>query len=218
MTQKYVLSLFEYTGNMVKPWVENGYKALIVDIQHVAGLHYHSKNDAIYTLGVDILGSNYSIGTLAQGIFGNDPSMIFAFPPCTHLASSGARWWNEKGWEALTEALELVRRAIRMTFVFNSPWMLENPVGRLTKHWRKPNFTFQPYEYGGYLTPPSDFYTKRTCIWCGNGFVKPTPKPVLPFEGSKMHKLPPSAERANIRSATPMGFAYAVYEANHADK
>jgi hypothetical protein len=37
---------------------------------------------------------------------------------------------------------------------------------------------------------------------------------VEPIEGSKMHLLPPSAERANLRSATPEGFAQAVFEAN----
>ena len=30
----------------------------------------------------------------------------------------------------------------------------------------------------------------------------------------RIHKCPPSAERANIRSATPRGFARAVFEAN----
>ena len=37
---------------------------------------------------------------------------------------------------------------------------------------------------------------------------------VEPTEGSKMHLLPPSEDRANLRSATPMGFAQAVFEAN----
>jgi hypothetical protein len=30
----------------------------------------------------------------------------------------------------------------------------------------------------------------------------------------KMHKLPPSPERANLRSATPQGFARAFFKAN----
>jgi hypothetical protein len=42
----------------------------------------------------------------------------------------------------------------------------------------------------------------------------PVRKPVEPTEGSKMHKMGPSAERANLRSATPKGFAKAVFEAN----
>ena len=35
-----------------------------------------------------------------------------------------------------------------------------------------------------------------------------------PVEGSKMHRLPPSADRGNVRSETPKGFARAVFEAN----
>jgi hypothetical protein len=37
---------------------------------------------------------------------------------------------------------------------------------------------------------------------------------VFPNLGSKMHRVSPSADRANIRSETPMGFARAVFEAN----
>jgi hypothetical protein len=42
----------------------------------------------------------------------------------------------------------------------------------------------------------------------------PDRRPVEPTEGSKMHLLPPGPERANLRSATPEGFARAVYAAN----
>lgn len=42
----------------------------------------------------------------------------------------------------------------------------------------------------------------------------PAKNRVEPTEGSKMHNIPPSADRANIRSETPMGFARAVFEAN----
>jgi hypothetical protein len=37
---------------------------------------------------------------------------------------------------------------------------------------------------------------------------------VTPAEGNKVHMLPPSCDRANLRSETPMGFAYAVCQAN----
>lgn len=43
----------------------------------------------------------------------------------------------------------------------------------------------------------------------------PAKRPVDPVDGSRMHLLPPSEERANLRSATPTGFAKAVFEANH---
>lgn len=42
----------------------------------------------------------------------------------------------------------------------------------------------------------------------------PTPRRLDPINGSRMHLLPPSSARANLRSATPPGFAYAVWQAN----
>lgn len=65
------------------------------------------------------------------------------------------------------------------------------------------------------LPPPGDAYTKRTCLWIGNGFVVPVPRPVFPIEGSRMHLMPPSADRGDLRAETPPGFARAVFEANH---
>jgi hypothetical protein len=58
--------------------------------------------------------------------------------------------------------------------------MLENPVGVLSSYWRKPDHTFDPCDYGGYLNPAGDAYTKKTCLWTGGGFIMPGKKPVDP--------------------------------------
>lgn len=42
----------------------------------------------------------------------------------------------------------------------------------------------------------------------------PKKMPIPATDGSRMHRLPPSKDRANLRSATPMGFARAVFESN----
>jgi hypothetical protein len=68
--------------------------------------------------------------------------------------------------------------------------------------------------------PNRDAYTKETYLWTGNGFVFPEKKPVEPvlIKGSSPQwaKLGgKSLKTKNIRSATPRGFALAVYEANH---
>lgn len=44
----------------------------------------------------------------------------------------------------------------------------------------------------------------------------PPKRPVEPTQGSLMHLMSPSDDRADRRSATPMGFARAVFEANSA--
>lgn len=196
-----VLSLCDRTGNMVKPWADAGHYCEIVDVRH----------DGCSTVGM--------VARVGLDVRRYEPTrtfdVVFAFPPCTHLAGSGARWWEAKGAEPLADAMSIVKACLRIIESSHADvWMLENPVGRLSSLWREPNFTFDPCDYGGYLTPPGDHYTKRTCLWTGPDFAMPEPKRVAPTEGSKMHLLPPSAARADLRSETPMGFAVAVYEAN----
>jgi hypothetical protein len=140
--------------------------------------------------------------------------MLFAFPPCTDVAVSGARWFQDKGLGSLIQALCLFEATVRLAEWTQAPYMIENPVSTVSTYWRKPDYTFDPFEFGGYLNPPSDIYTKKTCLWTGNGFVMPKVRRVIPVEGSKMHRVPPSKDRSTLRSATPTGFAKAVFEAN----
>ncbi len=148
--------------------------------------------------GVDIRTLTLWVTTKAYG--------ILAAPPCTHFSGSGARYWKQKGNKALIEGLSVVDACLRRV-VINKPefWCLENPVGRLNRYIGKPVMYFNPCDYG-------DPYTKKTALW-GN-FNHPIKNPVEPTEGSKMHLLPPSKDRAMLRSMTPPGFAKAFFEAN----
>lgn len=139
-------------------------------------------------------------------------------PPCTVFANSGNRWVRTD--EELAEALALVDACLRCVAVCNPVWWaLENPVGKLKRWLGPPRLRFDPCDYG-------DPWTKRTCLW-GN-FAIPAPlfvttTSVLPTEGSKMHLLPGvsprdspevAAKKRAARSATPLGFAKAFFEAN----
>jgi hypothetical protein len=198
-----VLSLCDRTGNMVRPWQEAGYDCWIVDMQHEPGVH--RGDDGITRVGEDM---RWFLPPRA------DYSAVFAFPPCTDLAVSGARWYRTKGLRAIAGAAELVERCRSICEWSGAPWMLENPVGTLSTYWREPDYTFNPCDFGGYAGGEVDNYTKRTCLWTGGGFVMPEAKPIPATDGSRMWKLAPSAERANLRSETPAGFARAVFEAN----
>ncbi len=189
--RRLVLSLFDRTGNMVKPWADAGYETLCIDQQRD---------------GTDILRwlpprREYHI--------------VFAFPPCTNFATSGARWFKDKDLAGLASAIELVERARDICEWSGAPWMLENPIGTLATYWRKPDYSFHPWEFAGH--EPADNYVKKTCLWTGNGFVVPKPHP---FRGKnapddRIHRATPGPGQANFRSATPMGFARAVFLANH---
>jgi hypothetical protein len=206
MSKGLVISLCDLTGNMVRPWAENGYECICYDLQHSI------RNDRVerFSKGGEITFRWANVRQLTAEDFPEVPKIVFAFPPCTHLSVSGARDFQKKGLRLFIEALEIVESCRMICEWFLSPYMIENPVSRLSSAWREPDYYFHPHEYG-------DGYTKKTCLWTGGGFIMP---PKLPKSEQKItmesyiHKLPPSEERANLRSATPMGFAKAVYEAN----
>ena len=197
MTLGTVVSLCDLTGNIVRPWAEAGYDCLCIDTCHPLRSGAH---DGTITFQ---WGDVRSITPADLGT----PCIVFAAPPCTNLAISGARDFQRKGLQGLIDALQVVEACRRLCEWYGCPWMLENPVSRLSSSWRKPDHMFDPCDYG-------DPYTKRTCLWTGGGFVMPPKHPVPATEGSKMHLMTPSADRAALRSATPMGFARAVFRAN----
>lgn len=202
MSRGVVVSLFDLTGHMVAPWAAAGFTCYCVDLQHPAG---ETRDGHVIRVGADVREWLPPFGPVA---------ILFAFPPCTHVAVSGARWFKDKGLGKLIESLACFDAAVRLAEWTRAPYLIENPVSTVSTYWRPPDHTFDPCDYGGYLTPAGDAYTKKTCLWTGPGFVMPKPRPVPPTEGSKMHRLGRTRERANLRSATPPGFARAVFEAN----
>jgi len=198
-----VISLFDFSGKMVAPWAEAGFTCYCVDLQHPLG---ETRDGNIIRVGADI----------REWLPPYAPvRILFAFPPCTDVAVSGARWFKDKGLGGLIDALELFDAALRLAEWTGAPYLIENPVSVVSSCWRKPDYIFNPCDYGGYFDPPVDPYTKKTCLWTGNGFVMPKPHPVAAEHGSRMHRMEPSKERANTRSITPKGFAQAVFESNN---
>jgi hypothetical protein len=102
--------------------------------------------------------------------------ILFAFPPCTHVAVSGARWFKDKGLGALIDSLQLFDAAVRLAEWTGAPYLIENPVSTISTYWRKPDHRFDPCDYGGYLDPPGDRYTKKTWApdwqWIGDAQTK----------------------------------------------
>lgn len=195
-----VISLFDLTTRMVQPWAEAGYLCYCVDLQHPAG---ETREGNIIKVGANVM----------DWMPPREPvKAFFAFPPCTDVAVSGARWFKDKGLGALINALTLFDRAVKLAEWSGAPYMIENPVCTVSTYWRKPDAKFQPWMYGD-----EDLYTKETWLWLGNDFPMPTPERMQMPEGvtPKIWLMPPSPERANLRSATPMGFANAVFKSFH---
>lgn len=228
---RYIWSLFDGSGIMGLPWAEYGYKVLCFN-----------SSDADHGLCKDVRVSHPGIQYVDRWLNPEDtlsefqrPSTIFAFPPCTDLAVSGAAHSKRKR-EAdpmfQHRAVDTARIVERLGDIYQCRYMIENPVSVLSSMWGRPDHIFNPYEYGGYLPEsdrhpefpeyiePRDAYPKKTCLWTGNGFVMPERRPVAVSEGySKQHsKLGGKSPKTKlIRSLTPRGFAQAVFKANHSD-
>ncbi|NCB44475.1 MAG: DNA cytosine methyltransferase [Clostridia bacterium] len=134
--------------------------------------------------------------------------MIIAFPPCTHLAVSGAAWFEQKRKDGRQQ------QGIDFFMLFANAKCtrvaIENPVGVMSSIWRKPDQIIQPWMFGH----PE---TKATCLW-----LKGLPKLIetenvkeqmlaLPRnKAMRLHYLPPSPQRAKLRSKTFIGVARAM--------
>ena len=231
---KKAVFLYDYTGIMAQPWIDAGYECWCFDGQHKLGI----ERDGLH-VKVGMWFDAYKTAEHVEqikNIVGDGVCFVFGFPECTDMAVSGAAHFENKAASNpafQAEACELARLVMQVGDAFGCKWAAENPVSVLATLWRKPDYSFHPYEYGGYLPSgdehpvypeyikPMDAYPKKTCIWSGNGFVMPCKKPVNVDRGySDQHKKlgGKSLKTKNIRSATPRGFAKAVFLANGADK
>ena len=81
---------------------------------------------------------------------------IIAFPPCTHLAVSGAKHFAKKIADGRQQ------QGIDFFMLFANAncdkVVIENPVGIMSSKWRKPEQIIQPWQFG-------DKFQKSTCLW-----------------------------------------------------
>lgn len=207
----HVVSLFDYTGIMVKPWAKAGFTCWCVDVQHPRVPRKTKGN--IRRVHYDL--SGVWLPPFPRG----EIQIVFAFPPCDHLAVSGARWFKGKGLRALAQSVNLFATAAEFCEWSKAPYLIENPVSSISTYWRKPDASFHPYEYSGY-SGKQDHYTKKTCLWTGNGFTVPRIKPgnFGKPDSTYIHHASPGKDRHNLRSATREGFAQAVYLFNKGNR
>lgn len=144
-----------------------------------------------------------------------DWDLIIAFPPCTHLAASGARWFDEKIKDGRQQAG--INFFLEFTKCKCQRIAIENPVGIMSSIYRKPDQIINPYEYG-------ENFAKKTCLWLKN-LPKLIPtnivdkgEDVIFMSGRSMSKWysdsfkVPLKERARYRSKTVKGIAKAMAE------
>lgn len=218
--KKTIWCLFDGSGLMGQPWAEDGHAVYCFNADEGNHGEYFVKVRHPLINYVNLwIDHRFHNEALKMGV--PPPDFIFAFPDCTELAVSGAKHGHQ-GLASVRNA----RMVEELAGHYGAAWLVENPVGKMSTEWRKPDHYFDPYQYGGYMTgkeesfhprmPARDGYTKKTCIWAGGGFVMPPVKPVdhigkfwgWAYLGGK------SAKTKQLRSLTPRGFARAVFLAN----
>lgn len=180
-----ILVACEYSGRVRDAFQRRGHNALSVDLlpSETEGNHY--QGDVM-----DVLESSQAF------------DLMVAFPPCTHLAVSGARHFAKKVASGEQQsALEFVRMLMSAKV---DKICIENPVSIISTQIRKPDQIIQPWQYG-------HGETKTTCLWL-KGLDKLKPTEIVPGREARVHKMPPSKERWKNRSRTYLGIAEAMAE------
>lgn len=128
--------------------------------------------------------------------------MILAFPPCTHLAVSGAKWFAAKRADGRQQAS--IDFFMQFANADCSKIAIENPVGIMSTYYRKPDQIIQPWQFG-------HGETKKTCLWL-KGLPPLIPTEIVEGREQRIWKMSPSEDRAKNRAKTFPGVARAMAE------
>ena len=216
-----ILIACEESQAVCKAFRAKGHEAYSCDIIDCSGGHpeWHIKQDVL-----PLLNGNCEFETTdgtTHSIYGKW-DMIIAFPPCTHLSSSG-QWAYKKGKD-----INLKYEAIKFFMAFATAdcehIAIENPVGVMSTEWRKPNQIVHPWQFGHKAE-------KQTCLWLKglpNLIPETTEKPELEYfdwvdsrtgQKKRMQKwmydircVSDRKKRAEIASKTFEGIAQAMAE------
>ena len=184
-----ILIACEYSGTVRDAFARQGHNAVSCDLL---------PSDS---------GGHHIIGDV-RDLLDGEWDMLIAFPPCTHLAVSGARWFPEKRADGRQQAgidffMDMVNAPIDRIAI-------ENPIGIMSSHYRKPNQIIQPWMFG-------HLEQKSTCLWLKNLPTLESTDNVLEAmmdlpknKRERLHYLPPSKDRWKLRSKTFQGIAEAM--------
>lgn len=129
-----------------------------------------------------------------------NPLCAIFFPPCTDLAVSGARHFAEKIADGRQQkSVDFFIKLTNLPLKFSA---IENPIGIMSTKFKKPNQIVQPWQFG-------HGETKATCLWLKN-LPALTHTHIVEGREQRIWKMPPSKDRAILRSKTYTGIAEAM--------
>ena len=192
-----VLVACEESQRVAMSFRDKGHYAFSCDVLPCSGGHpeYHIQGDALGILNggdfVTMDGRKHHVDKW---------DLLIAHPPCTYLTNTGNRWFNEFFMKFAKANVEHIA--------------VENPIGYMSTHYKKPDQIIQPYEFG-------EPERKATCLWLKNlplltptNIVKPNivvlpsgkTDSMLHYSTFRLNK----SERSRIRSQTFWGVAKAM--------
>jgi hypothetical protein len=176
-----VLIACEFSGVVRTAFERRGHEAWSCDLLPVEdGRLFHIQQDVL-----EILNDGWDL--------------MIAHPPCTFLCNSGARWHAGSPEQAAAAAFVLALYAAPIPQI-----AIENPIGRLSTLWRKPDQIVQPWWFG-------HGETKATALWLKN--LPPlVATDVVDGRTPRVHWAPPGPDRWKERSRTLRGLARAMAE------
>ena len=216
-----VLVACEESQRVCTVFREKGHNAFSCDILPCSGGHpeWHIQGDVLPLLNG---GCAFETTDGTRHEINGKWDMIIAHPPCTYLTGTGNRWFDvekygkvaQKRWEERCSAICFF---LAFAYADCEKIAIENPVGCMSRLYRKPDQIVHPYMFG-------DPFEKKTCLWLKglqplnqmNAVEAPPRKRfesgrTMPAWYADLWHLP-QKERAKLRSATFPGFARAMAE------
>ena len=135
-----ILIACEFSGTVRDAFIRGGHSAMSCDL-----------------LPTDAPGPHYQGNVM--DIINNGWDMMIAFPPCTHLAVSGAKHFAKKRADGRQQqGIDFFLKIINA----NIPKIaVENPIGIMSTIYKKPTQIIQPWQFGHEAQ-------KTTCLWLKN--------------------------------------------------
>lgn len=188
-----ILLACEESQAVTKEFRKLGHEAYSCDILPCSGGHpeWHIQDDVRDVLRHDVV-----------SLFTCEWDMVIAFPPCTDLAVSGARHFEQKRKDGRQQKSIMFFEFF--TQLKNRKVSIENPIGIMSTIYRKPDQIIQPWQFG-------HGETKATCLWL-KGLPKLIPTKIVEGREQRIWKMAPGPDRAKERSKTYLGIAKAMAE------
>ena len=179
-----VLIACEYSGVVRDAFIKRGHDAVSCDI-----------------LPTERSGPHYMGNVLP--LLGEGWDLMIAHPPCTRLCNSGVCWLDKRNlWDEMREGARFFKTLLNADIPRIA---IENPIPHgyaVREIGKKYDQIIQPWQFG-------HGETKATCLWLKN-LPKLEPTRIAKGREQRLHMLPPSKDRAKLRSKTYFGIADAM--------